>query len=284
MDDPINVHGCCVTSDEVVNERTLRCKYRHDQACGFLYWAEEGDEINFISRAAMESIGAARAVSYTLEDHMTFLLEFDQPLSKEILEKATAGNSLALDNLTHTASFICSKNRFGSCRARGVLISTPKPVRICDNYFESSGSAILVAGDSNYWFESGECHDVEISRNVFTDACLSSIYQFCDGVISISPVVPEPDISKPFHKNIRITDNIFDSVGVPVLYAFSCSQLDFSGNRIFKSPSLPYEINQQSPIRLSYCQDVTVSENQWIGKFDSIEASESNCENVSCDM
>jgi hypothetical protein len=27
-----------------------------------------------------------------------------------------------------------------------------------------------------------------------------------------------------------------------------------------------------------------VSENQWIGNFDSIEASESNCENVSCDM
>ncbi len=283
MDDPVNVHGCCVTSDEVVNERTLRCKYRHHQACGFLYWAEKGDEISFISRSSMESIGCARAVSYTLEDHMTFLLTFDRPLPKEVLDKAASGNSLALDNLTHTAAFVCTNNRFGSCRARGVLVSTPKPVLISDNYFESSGSAILVAGDSNHWFESGECHDVEISRNVFTDACLSSIYQFCDGVISICPVVPAPDESKPYHKNIRITDNVFDTVGAPVLYAFSCSNLQFSNNRIFKSPSSPQETEKKAPIRLSYCQKVSISNNQWIGNFETFEYSVNNCQNINID-
>ena len=143
MDDPINVHGCCVTSDEVVDERTLRCRYRHHQACGFLYWAEKGDEIGFISRSSMETLGSAKAASYTLEDHMTFLLRFEEPLPTEILEKARAGDALALDNLTHTAAFVCTNNRFGSCRARGVLVSTPKPVKILENYFESSGSAIL---------------------------------------------------------------------------------------------------------------------------------------------
>ena len=283
MDDPINVHGCCVTADEVVNDTTLRCKYRHPQACGFLYWAEAGDEIGFISRASMEAIGSARAAAYTLEDHMTFLLSFDRPLPKDILDKAAAGNALALDNLTHTAAFICTNNRFGSCRARGVLVSTPKPVRICNNYFESSGSAILVAGDANHWFESGECHDVEISHNVFTDACLASIYQFCDGVISISPVVSDPDENKPYHKNIRITDNVFDTVGVPVLYAFSCSGLTFSGNRIFKSPSTPQHPESKAPIRLSYCNHVSLSNNQWIGTFDSVVPSADHCQNVTND-
>ena len=284
MDDPINVHGCYVTSDEVVDDRTLRCRYRHPQAGGFLYWAEEGDEISFISRSAMESIGKARAVSYKLEDYMTFTLTFDAPLPKEILDKAAAGNSLALDNLTHTASFVCTNNRFGSCRARGVLISTPKPVLISNNYFESSGSAILVAGDSNQWFESGECHDVEISHNVFTDTCVSSYYQFCDGVISICPVVPQPDVNKPFHKNIRITDNIFDTVGDPILYAFSCENLEVSGNRIFKSPSTPYEAEEKEPILLSYCKDVHISDNKWIGNFEKLEHSESNCQNVESDI
>ena len=284
MDDPINVHGCCVTSDEVIDDKTLRCRYRHPQACGFLYWAEEGDEIGFIARASMEALGSARAVSYTLEDHMTFRLTFDRPLPKEILDRAIQGNALALDNLTHTAAFICTNNRFGSCRARGVLVSTPKPVRICDNYFESSGSAILVAGDANHWFESGECHDVEISRNVFTDACLSSIYQFCDGVISISPVVTVPDENKPYHKNIRITDNVFDTVGVPVLYAFSCADLVFSGNRIFKSPSAPHEIETKAPIRLSYCNHVLLSHNQWIGPFESTSYDADHCQDVTSDM
>ena len=283
MDDPINVHGCCVTSDEVVDERTLRCKFRHRQACGFHYWAEEGDEISFIKRDHMGSVGRARVCSYALEDTMTFLLTFEDPLPSNILELAKAGDLLALDNLSNTAAFICTNNRFGSCRARGVLVSTPKPVRISGNYFESSGSAILVAGDSNHWFESGECHDVEISRNVFTDACLSSVYQFCDGVISICPVVPKPQQQMPYHKNIRIIDNVFDTVGVPVLYGFSCEDLVFSGNRIFKSPSLPRTAGKSAPIRLSYCKKVTLKENRWIGGFDDTAHTEEHCTDVTSD-
>lgn len=284
MDDPINVHGCCVTSDEVVDSKTLRCKYRHPQSCNFLYWAEQGDEIGFISRSSMEAIGSARVESYTLEDKMTFLLTFDRPLPKDILEKAVAGNSLALDNLTHTAAFICTNNRFGSCRARGMLISTPKSVKISNNYFESSGSAILVAGDSNYWFESGECHDVEISHNVFTDACLGSKYQFCNGIISITPVVPTPDVDKPYHKNIRITENVFDTAGAPVLFSFSCERLVFRNNRIFKSPSSPKVTEAKAPIQLSYCKDASISENQWIGHFDLLECAVDHCENVNSDI
>ena len=226
----------------------------------------------------MESIAAATVESYTLEDYMTFVLRFDRALPQEILEKAKKGNALALDNLTHTASFICTKNRFGSCRARGILVSTPKSVCISDNYFESSGSAILVAGDSNYWFESGACRNVEISRNVFTDACLGSEYQFCDGVISICPVVPRPDVDKPYHKNIRITDNVFDTVGVPVLSAFSCENLDFSNNRIYKSPS--YSVAKIAKIKLSYCNNVSVAKNDWIGQFNNIECAHENCKNV----
>ena len=35
MDDLSNVHGCCVAVNEVVDSRTLRCSYRHEQAKGF---------------------------------------------------------------------------------------------------------------------------------------------------------------------------------------------------------------------------------------------------------
>ena len=285
MDDPINVHGCCVTSDEVVDAQTLRCRYRHAQACGFLYWAEQGDEIGFIARGAMNSLGRARVQSYRLEENKSFLLTFDQPLPEQILAAARAGDALALDNLTHTVDFICTKNRFGSCRARGILVSVPGRVHIADNYFESSGSAILVAGDSNYWFESGECHDVEITRNVFTDACLTSHYQFCDGVISISPVVPKPRLDLPYHKNIRITDNIFDTADTPVLYAYSCAGLRFEGNRVFKSPSAERWHKDASRIRLSYCKDVAVTRNEWIGRMGAAEPLVAeNCGDVKTDF
>lgn len=258
MDDPVNVHGCCVTVDDVVSSSVLRCRYRHKQAQGFLYWAEDGDEIAFINRKNMSRVGVVTVRGYILEESDTFLLEFKHALSEEIISAAKQSEGIALDNLTHTASLVCTKNRFGSCRARGVLVSTPKQVYIADNYFETAGSAILISGDSNQWFESGECNNVEICNNVFTSRCLTSKYQFCNGVISICPVIPIPDIEKPYHKNIRITDNVFDAGDEPVLYAYSCADLRFLNNRILQKKS-------EESVLLSYCLNSRIMENEWIG-------------------
>lgn len=281
MDDPINVHGCSVTADEVLNKRTLRCRYRHDQAMGFLYWAEEGHEIAFIDRKNMSRVGTAKAASYNLENRDTFLLEFSEDLPENILNMARIDDCLALENLTNTAEFVCTKNRFGSCRARGMLISTPKPVLIENNYFESSGSAILVAGDANNWFESGECNDVIIRNNVFTHTCLTSEYEFCEGIISICPTIPEPELKKPFHKNISIRNNKFDTADIPVLYAYSCKNLDFSDNLIFKSNSAEKWHKSNSRILLSYCVDSNIKNNEWVGEFqDKTILTEDNCDNI----
>ncbi len=280
MDDPINVHGCCVTGVEWIDRRTLRCRYMHPQACGFAYWAEGGDDIVMIERRHMNPIGHAVAASYTLDpgQNETFVLTFREDVPEELLSMDPTG--IALDNLTHTAEFVCTKNRFGSCRARGVLVSTPKPVKIAENLFQSSGSAILVAGDANYWFESGACHDVEISGNIFTDACLSSMYQFCEGIISVCPVVPEPDVNLPFHRNIRIYDNVFDTPDTPVLYGFSCDELTFRDNRIFKSPSADKWHPGKAMIKLRYCSNVDCGGNEWIGNFSIPRLDCADCENV----
>lgn len=278
MDDPINVHGCCVNGVEWIDEQTILCKYVHHQACGFHYWAEQGDEIVFIGRNNMAPVGKAIAAEYTLKTKQTFELKFSEPVPEEI--RQIDPDKIALDNLTHTASFTCTKNRFGSCRARGVLVSTPKPVKIADNLFQSSGSAILVAGDSNYWYESGECHDVEICGNIFTDRCLSSMYQFCEGIISICPVVPVPEIDKPYHKNIRIHHNVFDTPESPVLYSLSCDGLKFTDNKIFRSPTSDKWHPGTHYFNLSYCRNVEIGNNDFIGLFGLEMVREDNCENV----
>lgn len=279
MDDPINVHSCCVTVSKVVDERTLVCRYEHPQACGFHYWAEEGDIISFIERRHMNGIAQAAVESYALgETYETFTVVFKEALPAEILEAAKTPAALSLDNLTHTAAFICRNNRFGSCRARGVLLSTPKPVRIIGNMFASSGAAILVAGDSNYWFESGECHDVEIAHNHFTDVCLTSVYQFGEGMISICPIVPEPLTDLPFHKNIRVHDNIFDTPDTPVISAFSTAYLTFENNTVFRSPAAEkWHPTAKGLIRIDHSRNVTVRGNRFVGPFslDRYEINES---------
>ncbi|MBQ6830308.1 MAG: hypothetical protein IJO59_04200 [Clostridia bacterium] len=267
MDDPINVHACCVKVTEAIGNRALRCQYGHVQAQGFKYWAKAGDEIVFIDRGNMSCVYKAKAKAYMLEAIDTFTIEFEEELPDFVLKMAQKGAALAIDNVTNTSAFVCTNNRFGSCRARSVLISTPKPVLIENNYFESSGSAVLVAGDANGWFESGECHDVEIRGNVFTQACLTSNYEFCEGVISVCPVVPKPEVEKPFHKHIRIVDNTFDTADAPVLYAYSCEGLQFVNNRIFKSPAAEKWHPNENRIKLRYCVGASLQNNQWIGTF-----------------
>jgi len=278
MDDPINVHSCCVTGVEWLDAKTIRCRYMHPQACAFKYWAEAGNEITFIERNRMNQFAYATAASYELEDNEHFLLTFTEDIDESVRALDPAG--IALDNLTHTAAFMCTKNRFGSCRARGVLISTPKPIKIMDNLFQSSGSAILVAGDSNGWYESGECHDVEICRNTFADTCLSSMYQFCEGIISICPVIPTPDVKMPYHKNIRIHHNVFDTPDTPVLYCLSTDGLSFTDNHIYRSTCSEKWHPGRHLINLTHSRNVDIRDNTWVGLYSIDMLTENTCENV----
>lgn len=280
MDDPINVHGCCVVVQKCLDSRTLLCRYMHPQAKGFAYWAETGDRLSFLRRDTLETCACAVVASYSLCNDTEFLLRFAEDLP--VCVQQAAPDEMAVDNTTHNVSFTCTRNRFGSCRARGLLVSTAGPVRIAENTFESSGSAVLVAGDANYWFESGPCRDVEITRNVFTKSCLSSMYQFTEGVISVCPVVPSPTLTQPFHRQIRISDNVFDCPDIPLLYAFSTDTVLFEGNRVCRAHmGRPWHSGKHL-LRFSYCNNVSIADNSLIGSFTLAGLQAEHCGSVSC--
>jgi len=130
------------------------------------------------------------------------------------------------------------------------------------NTFESSGSAILIAGDANYWYESGGVKDVTIRNNHFTDLCLTSMYQFCEAVISIYPEIPKPDPARPaFHRNIRIENNRFDLFDYPVLYAKSVDGLTFNRNKLLHSTRFEPWHPRKTGISLEACLDVEIKDN-----------------------
>lgn len=262
MDDPINVHGLCARIDQVLDRRTVIGRYVHHQSVGFKLYARPNDLFSIIRSTSMHSIGQSRAASFQLLDKDTFRLEF----SEDLPEETRPGD--ALENLTNTAAFICRNNYFGSCRARGILVSTPKSVRVEENLFQTAGSAILIAGDANSWYESGACHDVTIVRNDFAAECLATPYEGCEAIVSICPVVPQPELDLPFHRNILLESNTFFSVGVPVVYAFSTENLKLRKNRIFRCIGYASQPSK-SLIRLEYCKQVVLEDNRWIGHFDN---------------
>ena len=258
MDDPVNVHGTSVRVVARPAPDRLVCRFMHEQSTG-LGWGHPGDRVGFVEHRSMRTVGEGTLVSFEPMDRDTFEVRFDAPVPAGVVE----GD--ALENLTWAPDVTIRDNEFLSNRARGVLVSTPGRVVIERNRFESSGSAILIAGDANQWYESGAVRDVTIRGNVFGPACLSSPYQFGEGIVSIFPEIPAPDPAYPFHRNIRIEDNEFHPSDYPVLYAKSVDGLSFSGNRLVRSRHHEPVHARKATLTFELCRRVRVDGNRFEG-------------------
>ena len=252
MDDAINVHGTYLKITAVRGDRTLVGRYMHHQSWGFA-WGAAGERVQLVRSRTMETAGPENRIetivptdSPTVDGAHEFEIRLAEPLSDEVLAAAAAGENLGIENLTRTPEVAFVRNAVRNNRARGALFSTPRRVEVVDNLFDhTSGSAILLCGDCNGWFETGACRDVRISRNRFVNA-LTSNYQFTEAVISIYPEIP--DIARQrqyFHSGITIEDNLFDTFGTPLLYAKSVDGIIFRRNEVrLNSDFEPFHRNQ----------------------------------------
>jgi hypothetical protein len=259
MDDPINVHGTSVRIIERLAADRLRCKFMHEQSTGMI-WSRPGDRIGFLDHQSMRTVGEGVCARFEAKDRDTFEVAFAGPIP------AALEPGDALENLTWAPDVTIRGCHFASNRARGVLISTPGRVLIESNRFESSGSAILIAGDANQWYESGAVRDVTIRQNLFDSPCLTSMYQFCEGIISIYPEIPKLDPAHPFHRNIRIEENEFRPFDFPVLYAKSVEGLTFSKNRLVRSQQFAPFHARKATVTLEACRDVRLMDNRFEGE------------------
>ena len=108
-----------------------------------------------------------------------------------------------MENADYQPSVVFRGNIVARNRARGTLFTTPKPVLVKSNLFERvSGSAILFAGDSQGWYESGACENVVVRGNTFRD-CLTSAYDYCEGLFSFYPMIR--DVAKQKTRYHRIS-------------------------------------------------------------------------------
>jgi len=255
QDDPINVHGTSVQVQKIISPTELECKFMHHQSVG-MEWGHPGDSVSFIENEQMNSIGTGIVKTFEKIDIERFLVTFKNPVPANLQEKD------ALENLTWSPDLHISNSHFKSCRARGVLVSTPGKVVIENNVFESSGSAILIAGDANGWFESGAVKDVLIENNEFTDLCNTSSYQFCEGIISIFPIIPEFNKNTPqFHRNIRIKNNRFNPFDYPVLYAKSVDGISFENNLVNRSYRFKPYHRRKFTFSFEGCKNITIQNN-----------------------
>ena len=268
MDDAINVHGTYLKVIKRVDDHTLIGRYMHQQAWGF-DWGFEGDSVQFIRSETMELVGSAnRIISIKPSDKnevlgaREFCITFQEPVAPLINEKSGFG----IENLTWTPSVLFANNIIRNNRARGSLFSTPRKTVVEDNLFDhTSGTAILLCGDCNGWYETGACRNVLIRRNRFVNA-LTNMFQFTNAVISIYPEIPNlKDQQKYFHGGVRegvvIEENEFETFDAPILYAKSIDGLVFRNNIIKKNSEYePFHWNKNR-ILLERATNVRIMEN-----------------------
>lgn len=252
MDDAINVHGTYLKVVKRVDDHTLIGRYMHDQSWGF-EWGCPDDEVQFVRSQTMELVGDRNHITSIrpydkdkIDGAREYCITFKEPLDKAIDESEGFG----IENLTWTPEVLFAGNVIRNNRARGALFSTPRKTVVEDNLFDhTSGTAVLLCGDCNGWFETGACRDVTIRNNRFINA-LTSLYQFTEAVISIYPEIPDlAGQQKYFHGGkeggIIIENNEFDTFDSPILYAKSVDGLLFRGNTIKKNTEfVPFHSNR----------------------------------------
>lgn len=255
MDDAINVHSTCLDIAEILAPDTIRCRYRHGQAIGFELF-EPGENLRFIVGKTLENSTETVPVKSVRRISPTEVLI---TLKEAVPANVKPGD--AVENADYQPEVVFCGNIVRNNRARGALFTTPRKVVVEDNVFKNvAGSAILLAGDAQGWYESGACEDVTIRNNLFINN-LTSRFQFTNAIISIYPEVRELASQKRFyHRNIDISNNAFHTFDVPLLFAISTEKIKFTDNRIFYNTD--FKGWKQPPFHFRRCSDILIRGNK----------------------
>lgn len=271
MDDAINVHGTYLKVQKRIDSKTLVGAYMHEQSYGF-EWGCPGDSVQFIDSKTMEVLGDRnRIAAIQAEDQPTdhgtklFRITFESPVPDLVSEAGTYG----IENLEWTPEVYFADNIIRNNRARGSLFSTPKRTVVENNVFDhTSGTAILLCGDCNGWFETGACREVLIRNNQFVNS-LTNMFQFTNAVISIYPEIPDLEYQqKYFHSGIVIEKNLFETFDTPILYAKSVDGLVFRDNMIRQNQDYPAFHWNKHRLFFQRVVNAEIQNNDFDGGFD----------------
>jgi hypothetical protein len=237
MDDPINIHGIYAKITARLSVRELEVALIHGEQLGIDIFAP-GDTAEMVKSETLAAYHAGTIVSVRRLNKQYSVLTFAEDLPAQIKPGDAAVCREANPDVTIRG---CTSH---GNRARGFLISTGGHVVIENNYFHTPGAALLMAGDANYWFESGPVRDVTIRHNHF-DNCNYGVWgRAC---IDICPeIAPEHRAGTVYHHGICIEDNTFDIFDPRLVSAYCVQGLTFAGNEIrtgteYPAPDAPGE-------------------------------------------
>lgn len=255
LDDPCNIHGLNTRIKEISDRRSVITELVHYEQHG-VEIGFPGDQVHFSDNVTLLSYAqnTIKKVEWINARYSRVIFEKDLP------ENLRPGH--VIENMSWLPDAHIHGCTSRNNRARGYLISTPGKVIIEDNRIESSGAAIKISGDANYWFESGAVRDVIIRNNAFGDCCYGP-EQWGRAVIDIDPEIADP-FKNPecFHRNIRIEKNSFSTFDTGILFARSVDGITFTGNTIRRTETYPEIGRMGAALTFEACRHIAVEDNK----------------------
>jgi hypothetical protein len=260
-DDCLNVHGMYGKIIQVLDDHSVLLK-PDGRYIGFA----AGETAWPVDSLTMQRGAALKVLAQQPVSQNGQLIGYQISFAENVRQFMRVGD--LLENRDRNPDVIIKDSKFlKRNRARGLLITTAGKVLIENNYFNTAGTAILMDGDTDLWFESGAVKHVSIINNVFENCytsgnnILEAPWGWGEGVITITPSVrPKDENSLAYHHNIRIENNTFKHYDYALLYARSVDSLTFIGNRMI--PTHAYQpFYRKVNLYLDGCRNVRTGNN-----------------------
>ena len=220
LDDALNIHGMYIRIEKV-GDGEVFVREVHSQAKGIRV-LREGDKVQLLDANSLIPYAekTVQEAEYINGDSIRLVFEEGNDGIRKTGD--------VIESLNRVADLIFRNNTVRHNRARGMLVATKGKVVIENNYFNTSGCAILFEANGVFWFESGGVTDVSINNNTF-DSCR---YARCNNAIVDCPPRPAEEEGKYFHKKISVTNNRFIMTSDEVALFNNAEEIVFKNNTV----------------------------------------------------
>lgn len=223
LDDAVNIHGIYARVKKVLSEKELLVELVHHQQKGVPV-GKSGDHFSFVRYESLLSMGESRTEEIiTLNKDFTYV-KFAEKLPEGIKEKDS------IENVSYVPNVLIEGCIVQNNRARGFLLTSAGNVVVKNNYFHTSGTAVLISGDAADWFESGATKHIVVENNRFDDC--DHVKCWGQGVIQVDTPVREVEKDQKLHQYLEIRDNEFTSADGELLNVKNVQTVVFAENKV----------------------------------------------------
>lgn len=229
LDDPVNIHGIYGRIHKVLSDREILVELVEGMQKG-VPLGKAGEYFGVIDNETMLDVSGGH-----LAEHRMLNKHYQYFKFEESVEGLTEG--FVVENKEYVPDVLIEGCTFQNNRARGLLLTSAGNVVVRDNTFRSAGAAILIEGDSNYWFESGATKSILVEKNRFIDCAY--VTDWGEAPIQVSPSALKYVEGIRYHKYLEIRDNDFYCFDDRLIWARNIEEIQMIGNRIHKTESFP---------------------------------------------